>query len=497
MIIDMDWHYNGNQEVSGGRGGWTGWTWNTNLIPDPEGLLSDLHKNGHHVALNLHPADGFAPDEDFYAEISKDLGKDSIGGERVPWMLEDRTFATSFFKNFARTREAQGVDFWWLDWQQQLVNANEPGLGNTFWCNHTFFNDMKLNRPDRRPVIYHRWGGLGSHRYQIGFSGDTYATFPTLAFEPYFTATSSNVCYTYWGHDLGGHMGGTAPNDPEMLLRWIQYGVFTPIFKTHATSDPKMERRIWLYPNFPTMREAVNLRYALFPYIYAMARKCHDTGIGICRPLYYELAENEEAYTHEDHYYFGDDIFVAPVVKPGKGGVATRSIWMPAGEKWWSPDLGRMFEGGKTFNVGFDQDQIAYFVRQGAVIVKNPAEVKRVTERPDHLVLDVIAGADGETTLYEDAGDNQDYETEFATTRITHKAKKGKVSLEIEPRKGSYQGMPTERGYTVNVANIKAPEKVKVNGQVVVPTYDAWKHTASFQVPKQSCDKKVKIELTY
>lgn len=101
-------------------------------------------------------------------------------------------------------------------------------MSETFWCNHVFFNDMKLHRTNRRPVIFHRWGGLGSHRYPIGFSGDSFTTFSTLAFQPYFTATASNVCFGYWGHDLGGHQQFLG-NDPELYLRWCQYGVFTPI----------------------------------------------------------------------------------------------------------------------------------------------------------------------------------------------------------------------------------------------------------------------------
>ena len=108
---------------------------------------------------------------------------------------------------------------------------------------------MKHNRPDRRPVIFHRWGGLGSHRYQIGFSGDTFINYPTLAFLPYFTATASNVGYGYWGHDVGGHQSDHRQdvNDPELLLRWVQAGVFTPIFRTHATKGTYINRMLWTY----------------------------------------------------------------------------------------------------------------------------------------------------------------------------------------------------------------------------------------------------------
>lgn len=127
-------------------------------------------------------------------------------------------------------------------------------------------------------MIYHRWGGLGSHRYQLGFSGDTYDTWDVLAFLPYFTATASNVGYGYWGHDIGGHMQMVKrPTEAEMMTRWIQYGVFTPIFKTHSNNSSRMERRIWAFPNhYEYMKDAIELRYALSPYIYDMARKAYD-----------------------------------------------------------------------------------------------------------------------------------------------------------------------------------------------------------------------------
>ncbi len=219
MIFDMDWHLDG----------WTGWTWNKNLIPNPAGLINWMHNQGIKVSLNLHPADGVANYEDHYSEMAADLG---YSGDRIPWMLEDSTFYRSLFKHIIHEREQEGVDFWWIDWQQNLTSYYTDGLGETFWCNHVFFNDMRNNRPERRPFIFHRWGGLGSHRYPIGFSGDTYSTFGSLAFQPYFTATASNVCFGYWGHDLGGHMQ-IAPTNSELMLRWLQFGAFSPIIPSY------------------------------------------------------------------------------------------------------------------------------------------------------------------------------------------------------------------------------------------------------------------------
>ena len=278
MILDMDWHWNVGNGQSGDKGGWTGWSWNTNLIPNPKGLLRDIHDNNFKIALNLHPADGINKNESpvYFAAMNSELNGKYLNDKKdnISWSIDYTDFTKSFFKNIIRNHESEGVDFWWIDWQQHLTSNDTYGLSETFWCNHIFFNDMVRKRTDRRPVIFHRWGGLGSHRYQIGFSGDALINFQTLGFQPYFTATASNVGYGYWGHDLGGHAftDESIVNDPELVLRWIQFGVFTPIFRTHATNDARIERRIWKFDNFPTMLEAVRLRYSLFPYLYTMAR---------------------------------------------------------------------------------------------------------------------------------------------------------------------------------------------------------------------------------
>ena len=496
MILDMDWHWNGEQGVSGGRGGWTGWSWNTNLIPDPDGLLSDIHDSGLHIALNLHPADGVDPHEDIYAAMAADLGVDPAKNERIAWNLEDKKFAKAFFKNFIRPFEKQGVDFWWLDWQQYLTSPFIDGLGETFWCNHVFFNEMKNNRPDRRPLIFHRWGGLGSHRYQIGFSGDTFINYPTLAFLPYFTATASNVGYGYWGHDIGGHQSDHQQdvNDPELLLRWIQAGVFTPIFRTHATKGTYINRMIWTYDNFPQMNEAVKLRYAIFPYLYTMARKSYDTGIGICRPLYYEYPETDEAYTNENEYFFGDDILVAPVVEPSVNGVSHKEIWFPEGN-WWSVAHNRMIEGGATSALDFTLDQIPYFYREGAIIVNNPPEAKSTTDRPGRLILNIVAGKNSDYTHYEDAGDSNNYDTEFATILISQSHKGKKSTYTIAPRKGAYAGMPAERAYTMNIYNTDAPRAVKINGKKAKATYDEASRCTTLTLPSTPCNRELRVTI--
>ena len=482
MIFDMDWHTQG----------WTGWTWDRTAIPDPEGLIDWMHQHGLKVSLNLHPADGVDDDEDFFNDLREDMGLDKQT-KRVPWNLSDGRFYHNMFKHIIRARERQGVDFWWLDWQQNLTSKYVDGLGETFWCNHVFYNDMRLNRPNHRPLIFHRWGGLGSHRSPIGFSGDSFTTYGTLAWQPYFTATASNVGFGYWGHDLGGHQQ-TGGNDPEIYLRWMQFGVFTPIFRTHATNWEGIERRIWKYSNFPSLLETVKLRYALMPYIYTAARQAYDTGVSLCRPLYYEWPEVNNAYLFEDEYMFGDDILVAPVVtKPESDGMTARRTWLPEG-RWFDVCRNKVVEGNRTFTDRYAMEEIPYFFRAGSVIVNNPP-MMNLNTRPDRLILKVVPGGNGRTLLYEDEGDTEGYKQgAYTTTTISHDGN----TLTILPREGKFAGMPESRSYTVEFLAVNCPNAVVINGSLVAESewkYDAQRRLLTVNVARTACDKKTVVTI--
>jgi len=505
MILDMDWHWNGkSSSQSADIGGWTGWSWNNNLIPDPSGLLGEMHDRNFRIALNLHPADGVDSVESprYFATMTHELGGKYTRDGRIDWSLDYPDFTNAFFNTVIRDHEAEGVDFWWIDWQQHLTSRLTDGLGQTFWCNHVFFNDMSRNRPERRPVIFHRWGGLGSHRYQIGFSGDALINFPTLAFEPYFTSTASNVGYGFWGHDLGGHAftDSATVNDPELMLRWIQFGVFTPIFRSHATDDSRIERRIWKFPNFPQLREAVRLRYTLFPYIYTMARATYDTGIGMCRPLYYEYPDCKEAYRYEGEYFFGDDILVAPITAPAPDGkTVTKEIWFPEG-CWWSVPKGELIEGPCVKTMAFSADEIPYFYRQGAIIPLNAPGVMNVTTPAKSMVLDIVAGKNGSGSLYEDAGDNPDYATAYATTALRHEADGRVESYIIAPRQGCTRGLVDRRSWKLRILNARQPQTVTLNGRLL--SAPAWSYlpdagTLVIDIPGSPCSSANEVKVTY
>lgn len=456
MILDMDWHTEG----------WTGWTWDKSLFSDPKALLSWMHGRKLKVSLNLHPADGVDSDEDGFEQLRTDMGLPSTTTV-VPWTLEKPTFYHNMFKDIIHPLEDYGVDFWWIDWQQNLMNPRMSGLSETFWCNHVFYNDMKQNRPNVRPVIFHRWGGLGSHRYPIGFSGDTQIDYSTLAYEIYFTSTASNVCFGYWGHDLGGHQQGPTtkdPNDPELYLRWMQFGVFTPIFRTHACNDASIERRIWKFSNFNKLRDVVKLRYQFIPYIYTAARQTYDTGVSICRPLYYDYPESDEAYSFEDEYQFGDQILVAPITSPmGADGRAWRQIWLPEGS-WFDVSCNKMREGGQTIKEGYTDVQIPYFYKAGCIIPMYASNITHLKSRPNRMVLQVVPGSDGTGTLYEDENNTENYMLgNYATTSYRQQRTSSQTILSIGSAIGYFQGMQDKKEYEIQFLGEEAkPQSVRL-----------------------------------
>lgn len=513
LVIDMDWHVTFNfrfwkkqLDPSGHRLGWTGYTWDKNLFPDPERFLQWLERKGLKKTLNLHPASGVHPHEERYAEMARAMGLDPATQRYVPFDITNKKFAENYFKILHHPFEDQGVDFWWLDWQQEK-KTNVPHLNPTWWLNYVHFTDME-RRGRARPLLFHRWGGLGNHRYQIGFSGDTYSNWESLAFQPYFTATAANVGYGYWSHDIGGHKPGEV--SPELFTRWIQFGVFSPILRTHTAKNPKAERAIWKYPHehFVNMRAAYLLRHALMPYIYTAARHTYDTGVSLCRPMYYDYPEHAEAYDCEGQYLFGDDLLVAPITTPNalRTNLAQQQVWLPEGN-WFEWFTGTKLQGPAHVTRHFALDEIPVYVKAGAIVPLQPRMQNTRAMPVDPLILKIFPGERGETRIYEDEGNSLGYQKEeYAWTRVRHEQRDAKTKgVEIFPAERSFPGMMNARAYELRLPCAWPPEEVRCNGAIVPFAHEA--HAPSWQyegdelmlvitLPRFSMHEKVEVRIT-
>lgn len=475
LVIDMDWHYS-----DGVKGGWTGYTWNDELFPDPAGLLKEFDEQGIQVTMNLHPADGVSSVEEHYADFAKWLGREPKTPEErdtLEWCSSDKKYMQGWYETILRPLEKQGVDFWWLDWQQGLADKQITALSNTFWLNYATFSDMQRNR-SVRPMLYHRWGGLGNHRYQIGFSGDSYATWASLEYQPYFNSTASNVLYGYWSHDLGGHMLVHQGDklDQELYIRWMQLGLFLPIMRTHSTNDVNMNKEPWalLDPeNGKLVAQLVRQREALVPYSYTAARQAYETGVSLCRPMYYDYPEAPEAYTSKTQYMYGDQFLVAPITRPmNSQGLSQVQIWLPEGCDWYEMCTGEWLAGGQTVERSFTLQQYPVYAKAGSILPRFAGK-RNQSVQEEELFLHVIPGnglASGH--VYEDAGNDQQYATQYATTQFDYTETEGGAKLVIGARQGSYDGMTDSRTYIVKLPAEAQPAAVLVDGVSVEAQFD-------------------------
>lgn len=493
LVIDMDWHY-----TDEGRGSWTGWTWNKELFPNPKGLLSDLENDNLKITLNLHPAEGVKAYEEKYPELARRLGIDPATKEPIEWMSSDKKFMTGMFDVILNPMMRDGVSFWWLDWQQHLYDPKMPALKNTWWISRCFFTNME-QYTDKRPMIYHRWSGLGNHRYQVGFSGDAIISWKSLDYQPYFNSTASNVLYGYWSHDLGGHMGDVKRIDPEMYVRWMQFGAMSPIMRSHSMKSASVRKEPWEFDNehCTVLRSTVRQRYTMAPYIYTMARKAYDEALAICRPMYYDYPTAEEAYTFRNEYMFGDQMLVSPITAPMSGRYSVQRTWLPEGN-WYEMSTGAMVDGGGTVERSYAIDEYPVFVKAGSILPFYNESVQNLKGNDEEVVVTVFPGNEGGTfVMYEDNGDDQNYANEYATTALVNTVEGNTQTIVIGARQGNYAGMPAQRRFSVKLLNRFVPESVTVNGSPAKCTYDGDDFAVVVSIDETDCAKEKVVKITY
>ena len=471
--IDMDWHWTDvlkrfGKQAAPGRPkskeelffnkmvpGWTGYTWNTELFPDHRELLSWLHEKGFKVPLNVHPSQGIRFFEENYAPMCRRMGIDPASKAIVPFDPADPKFMEAYFEEIHHPLEKEGVDFWWLDWQQGKV-TKIPGLDPLWALNH--YHTLDGEKQGKRPLILSRYAGLGSHRYPLGFSGDTKVTWKSLDFQPYFTNSAANAGYSWWSHDIGGHCQGV--QDDELYLRWLQYGVFSPVNRLHSTNHEYMGKEPWKRSwAVETVSEAfLRLRHKLIPYLYAMNHLTHTEGTPLCMPLYYRHGE-ADAYRAKNSYYFGSELIVCPITKPAYRRLNLGSVdtWLPEG-RWTDIFTGRIYRGGRWVRLYRDINAIPVLAKEGAIVpMYRSADTNDLSlEQP--LEIHIWRG-NGSFDLYEDDGESLGYrEGVCAVTRFAVEEKEGTLVLTVTPPKDSHGLLPKQRQMYIKFRDVETEE---------------------------------------
>lgn len=453
--VDMDWHWVKIKEKFGDYpvrnplqgAGWTGYSWNTDLFPNYKEFLSWLKQHNYHVTVNLHPADGVRDFEDMYEEMATAMGVDPASKKTIPFDISDNKFINAYFDILHHPYEKDGVDFWWIDWQQGTKSTLKDV--DPLWAlNHYHYLDNCRN--GKRGLILSRYCGIGSHRYPLGFSGDYRVLWRSLNYQPEFTNTASNIGYDWWSHDIGGHNFGYY--DDEMYLRWCQYGVFSPINRLHSTAFELQGKEPWKHSE--SVRritgDYLRLRHAMIPYIYTASHRTHTENKPLCEPMYYYYPNNKNAYKVPNQYYFGGELIVCPITKKVKKKInlAQVKVWLPKGQRYTDVFTDTVYQGGQTVIMSRDLEYIPVLAKEGAIIPLS-ADKGNISDNPKEMKVLVYRG-NNSYTLYEDDGISDAYKNgKFANTKFTVKEKEDEVTFIISPIEGDETVVPQDRRYTI------------------------------------------------
>ena len=431
--------------------------------------------------------------------------------------------ARAIYWKYLKTLYDYGTDAWWMDsTDPDFFNPKESDYahkvyGGTWRSQRNAFpletvrgiyQSQRKDYGQKRVFIMTRSSYAGQQHYGSNmWSGDVNSSWDMLRKQ-----VPAGLSYSLTGNpnfntDIGGFFcgsyntkgSGSAPRNPqfqELYVRWMQYGLFCPVFRSHGADAP---REIWQFgkkgePVYDAIEKQIRLRYRLIPYLYSTAWQVTSNNDSYMRPLFSDFAADKKVWNINDEFMFGHSILAAPIVKAqyteekiirtdamtgwnrqdakgqkedGRGidwtATKTATKYLPKGAAWYDFWTGKYYAGGQDVTLATTLDRVPMFVRAGSILPLGP-EMQYVGEKAwDNLEVRIYPGANGSFTLYEDEGDNYNYEKgQYAT--ITFQWNDKARTLTIGERKGSYPGMLQKRQFTIVPPNGKQ-KVIEYNGQ--------------------------------
>ncbi|HMT67876.1 MAG TPA: glycoside hydrolase family 31 protein, partial [Bacteroidales bacterium] len=488
--IVLDWQYWPADK-------WGDHQFDVTRFPDPDGMIRTLHDDlNARIMISVWPK-YYVGTENYEAMKSKGyLYMRNVEMERRDWIGYLSTFydafnadaRTAFWNQINIALYSRGIDAWWLDATEPDITSNLPMEERKAMMNPTalgsadrYFNAYSLVQaqgvyegqratdPENRVFILTRSAFAGLQRYSAAnWSGDIAARWHDMAAQIPCGLNMSMSGIPWWTMDIGGFSVESRYHNPspadldewrELMTRWHQYGAFVPLFRSHG-EFPFRE----IYNTAPdnhiaykTMVEYNRLRYRLMPYIYSLAGQAWLNDYTIMRGLTMDFSLDTEVFDIADQYMFGPSLMVNPVTEYK---VRSRKVYLPSAYGWYDVRTGRHYAGGTVVEADAPYEWMPLFAREGSLIPTGPDIQYTGEKEADPLTLWVYAGADGAFELYEDEGDNYNYE-DGAYTLIPLTWNEAERTLTIGKREGEYRGMLHER--TVNVIMVSENRAVKLD----------------------------------
>ncbi|MDH7459781.1 glycoside hydrolase family 31 protein [Chitinophagaceae bacterium 26-R-25] len=499
--IVQDWQYWGEDWAE-----WNAVRFGNPRFPDPKRMIDSVHNMNAHIIISVWPSFGYK------TKIYKELEEKNMLLSFRTWPEKDVKVYDAFnpaardiyWSHMKNDIFSLGMDGWWLDATEpekggpdSLIDAQVTYAGPFKKVGNAFpiasisgvSEHQKQYTKDKRVFILTRSAFAGQQRYgTMTWSGDIQGRWDVLRAQ---IATGCNLSLSgipYWNTDVGGFF--TSPKYPlgikdpayqELYVRWFQFGTFCPMLRSHGTNTP---REIYQLGNrgdwaFDAVEKYINLRYQLLPYIYSNAWQVTSQHSTMMRALAMDFAADKKVWDIDNQYMFGKSLLVCPVTdslytsraegaaKSDFSKVKATSVYLPAGADWFDFWTGEKMKGGQQISKQIPIDVIPVFVKAGSILPVAASKQFALEHADSTLEMRVYEGADGEFTLYEDEGDNYNYEKGVFAT-ITFKWNNAKHQLEILDRKGKFPGMLEKRAFNVVLVNTKKAKSVEYVGKRVV-----------------------------
>ena len=480
IVLDLYWY---GVETDMGRLAWDPAQW-----PDHRKMLSDLKEQGVNMVLISQPyvnKKGAIDNYNYLAERDM-LTRDATGNTHdvTTWvgdagMLDVSNDSTrAWLWNRYRDLTAEGVAGWWGDLgepevhPETIVHAN----GQTATQYHNVYGNewsrliyegLRKDFPEMRPLLMMRGGTAGLQRYGVApWTTDVSRSWGGFGPQVNLMVSSGLSGLGYMSSDIGGFAVDPAhPTDPELYVRWLQMGAFTPTLRTHAQLKPEP----YHYPEMEDIsREWIKMRYKWLPYNYTLAYENAKFGLPLARPLNFRGDNPGDEYAGiDDEYLWGDEVLVAPVMEPN---ARTRKVLFPAGEwiSWW--DSSKRYSGGKTHTVPAPLDRMPLFVKAGSFIPQYERPIENVTQYdPSFLTMRYYA-SDKPTsyTLFEDdrMSPTSIQDGEYALITFTGESKGSETDIEILTQ-GGYKGMGSGMMIEFSVIGVPSPKSITIDGNQI------------------------------
>ncbi len=440
-------------------------------------VTSFLDKKDIKLGLTIDPSIPIFNDNNKYNEITKYF---KTNNKKFSFIPMDSNKLGVYFNSFIRNLEKK-VDFFNIDY-------NDKKDKNNLWLfDHYHYVDIDLYK-NKRPLILSRNAGMAAHRYPILYSGKTKVSWDTLNKLPIYNSSASNMGISWWSHALGGYYGGI--EDSELYMRYIQFGVFSPVFILPSEKGKYYKREPWRWNELRlgVIREYMQLRHKLIPYIYTEGYFYHKTGLPVIQPLYYSYPAIYDEPLYKNQYLFGKEMMIAPITKK-KNFVMNRVIqrvFVPNGV-WYDLKSGKKFPGDKYYVSFYKDEDYPVFCKAGSIIPM---------EEGNNYEIMIFPGANNSYLLYEDDGFSNNYKNgNYALTKIDYTYDINSYVVTIKKQEGNFPGK--ERNYRFRFRNTIVPHSItaKVNNKIYPLKYELDKSDFILEIERVPAYSDITISL--